>query len=157
MCVFMFLAPECSLSLAVQSHTARCDRSGPANINVTELMFCSLKFPLQYQIMNFTSAPCETHALSKSSSLISRYKYIIKFSNITYTRGTYSEISSNFNMNFRTRNLRKGSQNVKNAPYLCCECLTGRRRLHALLSLTVHYYVLFQLENKCMDLYVYVK
>ena len=70
-------APECSLSLAVQSRTARCDRPGPANINVTELMFCSLKFPLQYQIMNFTSAPCETHALLKSSSLISSYKYII--------------------------------------------------------------------------------
>jgi hypothetical protein len=40
---------------------------------------------------------------------------------------------------------------------MCCECLMGRRVVHALLSPTVHYYVLFQLENKCMDLYVYIK
>ena len=47
MYVFMLVAPECSFNLAVKLHTVRGVGAGPANINVTILMFCFLKFPLQ--------------------------------------------------------------------------------------------------------------
>jgi hypothetical protein len=67
----MFVAPECFFNLPVKLHTVRGDGAGPADINVTVLMFCFIKFPLQYQIMNFNSAPCETLATPNSSSLIS--------------------------------------------------------------------------------------
>jgi len=104
MCVVMFVAPECSLYLGVKLHPLRGDEAAPDNTNITELMFCSLKCPLQFQINNFTAAPCEIHALP-----ISSYKRIIKVSDITYTQGTHSAISSNCNMNFRTTNVQRGS------------------------------------------------
>jgi len=46
-CVFMFVAPECSVSLAVKLHPLRGDGAAPDSVNVTELMFCFNKFPLQ--------------------------------------------------------------------------------------------------------------
>ena len=68
MCISV--STECSLFLAVNLQVVRCTRPAPANINITELMFFSLQFPLQNHIMNLTYSPCVPHALPSPSNLI---------------------------------------------------------------------------------------
>jgi hypothetical protein len=157
----MFVAALCSIFLAVKLHILRYVRPAPTIINITELKFCSLKFPPQYHIINFKSAPCVPHELPSLSNLISLQEcilfIIIKFSNITYQQSPHSAISSNCNMNLPRRSIQRGCWNINIRECNCYKYLMRRRRVHAILHQTVQYNVLLYLQNKCKHLRVHTK
>jgi hypothetical protein len=111
-CVFIYICLclylQCSISLALKLHTARCDMVGPANINVTELMFRSLK--VSTTISNYEFHFCPTLNTCPAQlivfNIIVHTLYIIKFSNITYIQGNHSALSSNFNMKVPLRSVQ---------------------------------------------------